>query len=262
MLVACLALFVALAGSATAAFVVSSNRQIAPNTIYGAGKPATANDNIVDGSISGVDIKSNGIPGSRITNKSLTGADLADNTLTGTQINESTLGTVPNAASLAGWAPGAFYHVQRSTRQPTSDCVTAEQTWMACAGITITVPPGHYWYVTVISTVTANPGNAYVEALFCPATDGPQCVDGSPERMSYPANQYNNWSGTATGGYGGGTYTFNTAMKWPFLLPAISDAFTRTTVLVDDYRQGSLRLSRRVNRAAAVVSRGRSGRGS
>ena len=43
MVVACLALFVATAGSATAAFVISSNSQIGPNTIYGANKPASAN---------------------------------------------------------------------------------------------------------------------------------------------------------------------------------------------------------------------------
>jgi hypothetical protein len=56
--------------------------------------------------------------------------------------------------------------------------------------------------------------------------------------MSYAANQYNNWTGTATGSYYAGTYTFNTAMKWPFALPGNSEAHTTTTVLVSDYRQG------------------------
>jgi hypothetical protein len=91
--------------------------------------------------------------------------------------------------------------------------------------------------VTLISSVTANPGNAYVEALLCPATTGPQCVAGSsPNRMSFQSNQYGNWSSSATGLYGAGTYTFNTAMKWPFLLQGSSEAATTTTVLVSDYR--------------------------
>src|SRR3954468_6413118 len=86
MVVACLALFVALGGSAMAAFVVSSNSQIGPNTIYGANKPSTANDNIVDGSITSVDIKSESIGGGRILNGSLTGADILDGSLTGPDI--------------------------------------------------------------------------------------------------------------------------------------------------------------------------------
>jgi hypothetical protein len=237
MVVACVALFVATAGSAAAAFVISSNSQIAPNTIYGANKPASANDNIVNGSIANADIKANGIAGNRITDGSLTGADLANNTLTGTQINEDTLGTVPNASALGGNAPGAFFHIQRTAHAVTSNCGTAAQTWMECAPVTLTVPSGHAWYVTVISTVTANPGNAYVEPLFCPSTDGPQCITGTPERTSYQPNLYSNWSSTATGLYGGGTYRFNTGMKWPFALPSISDAYTSTTVIAYDSRQ-------------------------
>jgi hypothetical protein len=59
----------------------------------------------------------------------------------------------------------------------------------------------------------------------------------NPDRMTFPANQFSNWSGTATGSYYEGTYTFNTAMKWPFVVPANSETHTTTTVLVYDYRQ-------------------------
>lgn len=61
MVVACVALFVALGGTAMAAFVVSSNSQIAPNTIYGADRPNGANDNIVDGSVAPADIRPNSL---------------------------------------------------------------------------------------------------------------------------------------------------------------------------------------------------------
>src|SRR6266480_727583 len=54
--VAYLALFVALGGTAAAAFVVSSNSQIAPNTIYGSNAPTGANKNVVANSLTGNDI--------------------------------------------------------------------------------------------------------------------------------------------------------------------------------------------------------------
>jgi hypothetical protein len=102
MAIALLALFVALGGSAMAAFIVSSNSQIGPNTIYGANKPSGANDNVVDGSIAAVDIKPSSIGSGRIADGTLTGADLVNNTLTGTQIDESSLAPVPNAQHLGG----------------------------------------------------------------------------------------------------------------------------------------------------------------
>src|SRR3954453_5848594 len=105
MVVACVALFVALGGSAMAAYVVSSNSQVGPGTISGSTPPSGAHDNIIDGSISSADIKLNSLAGSRIADGSVTGADvgdgrlsgadLADNTLTASQIDESTLGQVP-----------------------------------------------------------------------------------------------------------------------------------------------------------------------
>jgi len=240
MVVACVALFVALGGSAAAAIVVSSNSQIAPDTIYGANKPSSANDNIVNGSVAAADIKKNTIVSNRVADASLLGADLANDTLTGAQINESTLGMVPNAAALDGNTPGAFYHRQASTIQKTSDCATSAQTWTECAAITVTVPSDHYWYVTVISGVTANPGNANVEPLFCPASSGPSCLSGIADRMTFAPNQYGNWSSSYTALFGSGTYRFNTAMKWPFVLPNNTEAYTETTVIVSDYRSASL----------------------
>ena len=56
--VAYLALFIALGGgTALAAFVVSSNSQIGPNTIYGHNAPAGANVNVNLDSVTGADVK-------------------------------------------------------------------------------------------------------------------------------------------------------------------------------------------------------------
>jgi len=57
MVAAYLALFVALGGTALGAFVVTSNSDIGPNTIYGHNAPAGANKNINLDSVTGADVK-------------------------------------------------------------------------------------------------------------------------------------------------------------------------------------------------------------
>ena len=52
--------------------------------------------------------------------------------------------------------------------------------------------------------------------------------------------EYTNWPSAYTSSFFAGNYTFNTAMKWPFVLLANSAAFTQTTVIVADYRQANL----------------------
>jgi hypothetical protein len=87
--VAYLALFVAMGGTATAvSYVVSSNSQLGPGTVSGS-KPTTGkHDNIINGTVNG--------------------ADVADNSLGGKDIDESKLGTVPNADALGGH-PASYY---------------------------------------------------------------------------------------------------------------------------------------------------------
>jgi hypothetical protein len=231
MVVACAALFFALGGSALAAFVVTSNSQIGPNTIYGANKPSTANDNIVDGSITSNDIKKQSIGSGRVTN----------NTLTGTQINESTLGRVPDAGGVAGVSADGFRRFQWTARAATSDCSVA-QIWRECAPYTLTVPAGHHYVVTIISTINANPGNITgAQVLACPATDGPTCTDRtSPERSDFPANLFSSWTTSTTEDFFAGTYKFNTAMKWNVNVPANVEGQTKTTVLVYDVRMENI----------------------
>src|SRR3954452_13049501 len=78
MMVACIALFVALGGTATAVtYVVSSNSQIGPGTVSGHKPPTGKHANLIAGSVNGQDI--------------------ADNSLAGADIVESSLGRVPSA---------------------------------------------------------------------------------------------------------------------------------------------------------------------
>jgi hypothetical protein len=76
--VATLALFVALGGSAAAAVIVSSNSEIAPNTIYGANLPAGKNDNIVGGSVGSSDLASSSVVNSKLATGAVGSGKLAD----------------------------------------------------------------------------------------------------------------------------------------------------------------------------------------
>jgi hypothetical protein len=76
--VATLALFAALGGSAAAAVIVSSNDQIAPNTIYGANLPAGKNDNIVGGSIGSSDLANSAVINSKLAAGAVGSGKLAD----------------------------------------------------------------------------------------------------------------------------------------------------------------------------------------
>lgn len=115
------AVFIALGGSASAAFIITSNSQIGPGTVSGAKPPAGDGPNIIAGSIFTSDLApsavassklaSNSVSSSKVKNGALLGVDLAADTVTGTQVDESTLGTVPsatNAAELGGVGPAGY----------------------------------------------------------------------------------------------------------------------------------------------------------
>jgi hypothetical protein len=76
--VATLALFVALGGSAAAAaFIVSSNSQIGPATIYGANAPAGKNKNVVGKSIGAGDLGSGAVINDRLAPDAVTQGKIA-----------------------------------------------------------------------------------------------------------------------------------------------------------------------------------------
>jgi hypothetical protein len=231
MVVACLALFVALSGSAMAAFVVSSNSQIGPNTIYGANKPSSANDNIVDSSITAADIKQNSIGTGRIQDKSLLASDLANNTLTGAQINEGTLAQVPNSGALGGIAASDYGQYDHSTFVAASDCAQVG-VWTGCAPISVNVPSGHTYLITVTSTV--NVFSSQTQTLgFCAASAGPSCLyyNSAPDLLTAWGGAYSVGTSSASQYVGGPqTFTAQTAIKLASALNATQNAKITTTV--------------------------------
>jgi hypothetical protein len=124
---ATLAVFIALGSTATAAVIITSNSQVAQDTISGHNPPTGKHSNIISGSVNGADL-SNGavgtnklangavngskvldgslggsdigngsLGGAKIGDGSLSSADIQDNGLTGADINEGTLAEVPSA---------------------------------------------------------------------------------------------------------------------------------------------------------------------
>ena len=72
--VSLLALFIALGGSATAAIVISTNRQVARNTISGHHPPSGDHPNIIAGSVNGNDVLANTLGPVRSAAKAANGA--------------------------------------------------------------------------------------------------------------------------------------------------------------------------------------------
>ena len=105
MVVALIALFVALGGSAAA--LSGTNTVDSGDIIDNQVKSADVrNDNLTNGGLQGVDLKAGSVGTSEVANQSLTTSDIQDNSLDGIDINESTLGNVPYAVN-AGFATGA-----------------------------------------------------------------------------------------------------------------------------------------------------------
>jgi hypothetical protein len=199
---------------------------------------------IVDGQVLTQDLGNNAVTTGKIKDGQVTNPDIAansigsgkilDNNVTGADINEATLGQVPNAANLGSLPAGDYKTYTVSSTALTSSCSDANF-WSECAGLSVTVPSGHVYSVTVLSTVTANPGPTGMSAFFCPSYDGPTCVDGSSgDGATFVANQFTNVASMAYRNFGAGTYLFNTGLKVFGDLPARTDAHTMTTIIVRD----------------------------
>jgi len=89
LVVALIALFVALGGTALAKVLITGS-------------------NIKKGSITGTQIKNGSLTGNQIKRGSITGTQIKGNSLGGAQINESSLGTVPNANAVGGKGASSF----------------------------------------------------------------------------------------------------------------------------------------------------------
>lgn len=75
---ATVALFVSLSGTAAASVIISSNHQVRAHVIAGANAPKGDNHNLIQGSVGSTDLHGNAVTAAKVKNGSLTGADLAN----------------------------------------------------------------------------------------------------------------------------------------------------------------------------------------
>jgi len=187
---------------------------------------------IVDGQVKNQDLADNAVGTKKIQDGSVLGADIKDNSLGGADIKESTLGEVPNAARVAGLSGAVLRHTADTQVNETDRCIQPGL-WEACSDFSLTVPAGHAYNVTVISSVTANPGATSGEIAFCPATGGPTCINPYPEVVTLPANSYTNASTSNSVVLGPGRYDLTTAVK--DLAPLLATVFANTATTISYY---------------------------
>ena len=208
-MVAFVALFIAIISlGSTSAYAINSIRSA----------------DIVDGQVKNQDIGDNAVGNRKIQDNSVIGAD----------INESTLGQVPNAKSVDGIGLGALQHQTRTARQKPASCYGGDQIWVACAPITVTVPAGHSYVVTLTSTLDAVTGTSQ-SLVWCPAYTGPTCISGSADGITLLAGNFTTGTQTATGLFPAGTYTFNTAAKFAIAVADRDDTHISTTIDYYDF---------------------------
>jgi len=133
LVVAVAALFVSLSGTAWAAFVISSNSQVAPHTIAGNNAPAGGNKNLIAGSVGTADLHPGAVTATVLGTNAVTGAKVAADTLTGADVKESTLGAVPNANKLGGKPPSEYLSASNAVRIAFTGTECFEETDPGCS---------------------------------------------------------------------------------------------------------------------------------
>ncbi len=166
----------------------------------------------------------------------LGGTAYAANTVRSTDIVDGTIKTVDlaNKAVTPAKTTGLGVLHYTSVAQ-TSDCARQANIWKACAGIGLLVPAGHVYSVTVISVVHADPSATQdAHALICAARSGPTCMQSEPDYVTFWKHGVTSATSVASGIFGPGSYSFSTAVKFPFPILADPNAHTSTTLIVTD----------------------------
>ena len=99
MVVALVALFFSLSGTALAAAIITSNNQVAAHVISGANGPSGDTKNLIPGSVGTADLHSAAVTADRLAANSVDSSKVVANSLRGADIKESTLDQVPSAAN-------------------------------------------------------------------------------------------------------------------------------------------------------------------
>jgi len=202
--VSVIALFVALGGTAVAATIITSNSQVAQDTISGHNPPTGKHSNIISGSVNGTDLANGSVGNKKLANgavttgklagSAVTGPTVADDSLGGADVNESTLGKVPNADALDGIDSSGF--IQGNGR-----ILTIDTSALANQSATLFDVPG-FVRVSGLCGTPADPGNAglltYNDSVTVLSDNGGQNADQVPVGANTSAGS-SFWSMQPTG---------------------------------------------------------------
>jgi len=143
-IVSLIALFVALGGTATAALIITSNSQVAPNTISGHGGSA-ANKNIIAGSVNATDLAPAAVTNGKLASKAVTAGKLnIPATFTSAGLPDAYGGCGSLTGTWANLSPDVNQRVGYY-RDPTG-IVHLRGTAVPCGigyGVIFTLPPGY-----------------------------------------------------------------------------------------------------------------------
>jgi hypothetical protein len=89
---ALIALFLAIGGgTALASYVISSNRQVGPNTVSGHKPPSGDHSNIIGGTVNGKDLANGAVSNAKLANGSVSLGKMANNSINGAKVANGSL---------------------------------------------------------------------------------------------------------------------------------------------------------------------------
>jgi hypothetical protein len=107
---AVIAIFLALGGTAYASFVVSSNRQIGPDTVSGHNPPSNKHSNLIAGSVSTQDLANSAVTSQKLANGAAISLKIANGAVSGSKVSGGAISSsklADGAVSATKLAPGA-----------------------------------------------------------------------------------------------------------------------------------------------------------
>jgi hypothetical protein len=126
--IAVIAIFLALGGTAYAGFVVSNNSQIGPNTVSGHNPPTGKHSNLFDGSVTTEDLATAGVTANKLANGSVISLKLANGAVSGFKIANGAVTSSKLADGSVGTgalADGSVIHAKLSANSVTGGNVAS-----------------------------------------------------------------------------------------------------------------------------------------
>jgi hypothetical protein len=138
MIVACVALFVALGGTATAVtYVVSSNSQVAPGTISGHQPPSGKHANLINQSVNATDLAPGAVTTAKLGPGAVTSSRLADGAVTAPKLGADSV----NSGNIVNGSVGRADLAGETPNSPTLQNCVGSTPWTAAG----TGLDPHYW---------------------------------------------------------------------------------------------------------------------